>query len=204
MSFSSVRFTAATWGRCVISVMSSRLARVGLAALVVTLAMGCVSEEPEPRQVTGLPDFAPLVEANAASVINITGVRGLPSITNGQSGQGGYDQWFDGLFGEGDAPRPRLPQESDGSGFILSSDGYVATNAHVIEGAKKIFVRLADGRELAAELVGVDEIGDVALLKVDAHGLSPVTLGIPTRSGPENGRSRSARPTGLIRPLRRA
>lgn len=177
MSLSSVRFLPGACFRRVVSAANSGFGGIILAALVASLMVGCVSEEPEPQQVAGLPNFAPLVEANAGSVINITGVRGLPSITDGQGGHGGFNQWFDGLFGEGEAPGPMLPQESDGSGFILSSDGYVATNAHVIEGAKKIFVRLADGRELAAELVGIDEIGDVALLKVDAQGLSPVTLG---------------------------
>jgi len=144
------------------------------------LLAGCRDEELTPAaQVTGLPDFSELVEQNAASVVSITGVRGLPAIgdSNGES----LGDWYGEFFGDSEIPPelrgPRLPQENDGSGFVLTADGYIATNAHVIEGARKIFVRLSDGRELDARLVGVDGIGDIALLKVDAGGLQPVSLG---------------------------
>ena len=152
-----------------------------LAVLLATtlLLAGCTDPEDQPprQQVTGLPDFTTLVEANAPSVVNVTGVRSLPSLSD-VPGEGNPHEWLRGLFGDDDQlPGPLLPQENDGSGFILSEDGYIATNAHVIEGASRIFVRLADGREMAAELVGVDPIGDIALLKVDAKGLPPVSLG---------------------------
>ncbi|MFO7809266.1 trypsin-like peptidase domain-containing protein [Guyparkeria sp.] len=146
-----------------------------------TLLVGCKDPEEQraAAQVTGLPDFTRLVESNAASVVNITGVSSLPSLS--QHGQGGdsRDDWMRGLFGERaeQPPGPLLPQENDGSGFILSEDGYVVTNAHVIEGANKVFVRLVDGRELSAEVVGIDGIGDIALLKVEADGLPSVSLG---------------------------
>ena len=151
-----------------------------LLLIVTTLLAGCADpEDQSPRkQVTGLPDFTTLVEVNAPSVVNVTGVRSLPSLS-GAPGEENPHDWLRGLFGEDDAPLPGplLPQENDGSGFILSEDGYIATNAHVIDGASRVFVRLADNRELAAEVVGVDQIGDIALLKVDAKGLPPVSLG---------------------------
>ncbi len=164
----------------------SRLGRLSraiavFALLSTLLAAGCTDpEEQRPaEQVTGLPDFTRLVEANAASVVNVTGVSSLPSLSGHDEGDGSRDEWFRGLFGErGDeAPRQQLPKENDGSGFILSEDGYIVTNAHVIEGASKVFVRLSDGRELVADVVGIDDIGDIALLKVDADELPPVSLG---------------------------
>ncbi|MFN2381312.1 MAG: trypsin-like peptidase domain-containing protein [Guyparkeria sp.] len=154
---------------------------VALALLSFLALAGCA--DPEDRQsaeqVTGLPDFTALVEANASSVVNITGVSRLPSLTARGEGSDGEQDWMRGLFGEraDELPGPLLPQENDGSGFILSEDGYVVTNAHVIDGASKVFVRLADGRELVADVVGIDGIGDIALLKVDADGLPSVSLG---------------------------
>ncbi len=147
-------------------------------ALSVT---GCTDpEDQRPRdQVTGLPDFSQLVEANASSVVNITGVSSLPAVSGQGEGGNSRDDWMRGLFGDraDELPGPLLPQENDGSGFILSEDGYVVTNAHVIDGANKVFVRLIDGRELVASVVGIDGIGDIALLKVDAEGLPSVSLG---------------------------
>ncbi len=164
-----------------------RLGRGGAVLLVLAagiLLSACGGEEDarqQTEQVTGLPDFTALVERNAPSVVNVTGVQSLPAVSEEDTGSGGKDEWYRGLFGEQDVPAefevPRLPQENDGSGFILTADGYIATNAHVISEADKVFVRLADGRELEAELVGVDGIGDIALLKVDAEGLHPVSLG---------------------------
>ncbi|MCL7743826.1 trypsin-like peptidase domain-containing protein [Guyparkeria hydrothermalis] len=153
-----------------------------VAVLLTTaiLLSGCADPEDQPprKQVTGLPDFSTLVEVNSPSVVNVTGVRSLPSLS-GASEEENPHEWLRGLFGEDSdqLPGPLLPRENDGSGFILSEDGYIATNAHVIDSASKVFVRLSDGRELAAEVVGVDNIGDIALLKVQAKGLPPVSLG---------------------------
>ena len=165
-------------------VFRSALAAPGrwLAVLLTAavLLTGCADPEDQPprKQVTGLPDFTTLVEVNAPSVVNVTGVRSLPSLSGAPDEANAHD-WLKGLFGDesDQLPGPLVPQENDGSGFILSEDGYIATNAHVIDGASKVFVRLADSRELAAEVVGVDQIGDIALLKVDAKGLPPVSLG---------------------------
>src|SRR5690606_27587697 len=75
----------------------------------------------------------------------------------------------------GDGPRPR--GQSMGSGFIISPDGYVLTNHHVVDGASEVKVKLSDGREFAAEIVGSDEQSDVALLKIDAKGLPALRIG---------------------------
>ncbi|WP_158611752.1 trypsin-like peptidase domain-containing protein [Guyparkeria sp. SCN-R1] len=160
----------------------TRFPRVLTLVLLSPLWMtGCTDPEDQrpPEQVTGLPDFTELVEANASSVVNITSVSSLPSLSEqGEGGDSRHD-WMRGLFGEraDELPGPLLPQENDGSGFILSEDGHVVTNAHVIDGANKVFVRLSDGRELVADVVGVDGIGDIALLKVEADSLPAVSLG---------------------------
>ena len=66
---------------------------------------------------------------------------------------------------------------ASGSGFIISADGYIVTNHHVIDGANKITVTLYDGKSYEAELIGSDESNDIAVLKIDADGLTPVVLG---------------------------
>jgi serine protease Do len=76
-----------------------------------------------------------------------------------------------------DAPAQDLPRRGEGSGFIVDPDGYILTNHHLVPGTGKIRVRLADRRELPARLVGSDPSTDIALLKLDAHGLPTVRLG---------------------------
>ena len=78
--------------------------------------------------------------------------------------------------------RPRdLEQQSVGSGFILSADGYVLTNAHVVDDASEVLVRLTDKREFKAKVIGSDKRTDVAVLKIDATGLPKVTIGDPDK-----------------------
>lgn len=132
-----------------------------------------------------LPDFTALVERQGAAVVNISAitsarskVRGLPELEEG-------DPMFD--FFRRFIPRPpRAPgatpdNESLGSGFIISADGYILTNAHVVEDAEEILVRLADKREYRAQVIGADTRSDVALIRIDANGLPRVTLGDPSR-----------------------
>ena len=84
---------------------------------------------------------------------------------------------------------PQMPREQEsqslGSGFIISSDGYILTNAHVVDHADKITVRLTDKREFKAKVIGADKRTDVALLKIDASGLAESHRGRPeqTQSG---------------------
>src|SRR3546814_17958801 len=85
----------------------------------------------------------------------------------------------------GQGPRPR--GESMGSGFIISSDGYVLTNHHVIDGASEVKVQLSDGREFTAEVVGSDVRSEVALLKIDADGLPALRIGSSNSLKPGQG-----------------
>ena len=129
-----------------------------------------------------LPDFTELVEEQSASVVNISTVyrggprRQLPPGMDPEELPEFFRYFFRGM--------PEGPQERErrslGSGFILSEDGFVVTNNHVVDGADEIFVRLVDRREFEAEVVGTDPRSDLALLKVDAEDLPTVEIG---RSG---------------------
>ena len=133
-----------------------------------------------------LPDFTELVEQAAPGVVNISTTRMVPGRSHAFEGFGGQEipEIFRHFFGDrfpappgSDGPGRGSERQSLGSGFILSEDGYILTNAHVVEGADEIVVRFNDRRELAAELVGADTQTDVALLKVDASDLPTLEMG---------------------------
>ena len=127
-----------------------------------------------------LPDFTELVKRNGAAVVNISTEQNEPVIQeNPQMPEGApqLDELFKHFFqgpGRGFVPKH---SKSLGSGFIISSDGYVLTNHHVVRDADKILVKLTDRRELEAKLIGSDPRTDVALLKVEAHDLPVVKIG---------------------------
>lgn len=133
-----------------------------------------------------LPDFVPVVEASSAAVVNISTTQkikhgrrgfphGMPDFPEGTP----FDEFFRRFFDE--ERRGEMPREYDahslGSGFIISRDGYILTNYHVIRDADEIIVRLSDRRELEAEVIGSDQRSDVALLKVEADDLPVVKIG---------------------------
>ena len=172
---------------------------VTVCALALTLGLGfpmqsalaeSVSAQPlvQPNRF-GLPDFADLVEEVGAAVVNITVVR---RINASDSAPMMEDPMFDLLRRFG-VPVPNIPgpergprsSRGIGSGFIVSNDGYVLTNAHVVaeRGADtEVNVRLIDGREFKAEVIGADERTDIALLKIDASDLPIVRTGDPELS----------------------
>ena len=133
-----------------------------------------------------LPDFTEMVRQNAAAVVNISttskqdnsGRSGRLFVPDVPEDSPFYD--FFRKFLEEQAPdSPRAPRHptSLGSGFIISDDGYIITNSHVVANAKQIMVRMSDRREFVAELVGADKRSDIALLKVDGNDLPTVSLG---------------------------
>ncbi len=138
-----------------------------------------------------LPDFTALVEQNSAAVINISTTqkikRSIPQLPPGMDipnlpENSPFNDLFKHFFGEGqNGESPDVPEEfsaqSLGSGFIISPEGYVLTNNHVVANADEIIVRLSDRRELVAKVIGTDERSDLALLKVEAQNLPVVTLG---------------------------
>ncbi|WP_372012864.1 DegQ family serine endoprotease [Pseudoxanthomonas sp. 10H] len=144
-------------------------------------------QAPSAPLVTGLPDFTRLVEQVGPAVVNIE--ARIPARTAGRGGMPGNDEMpeifrrffgpdFPGAPGQPGRPGPDAPSgRSVGSGFIISSDGYVLTNHHVVDGADSVTVRLSDRREFTAKVVGSDETYDVALLKVDGKGLPVLRQG---------------------------
>ena len=127
-----------------------------------------------------LPDFTDLVEKQGAVVVNISTTQ---TIRNSQSFPNipENDPFYD--FFKRFAPQMPREQESQslGSGFFISQDGYIMTNAHVVDRADKITVRLTDKREFRAKIIGADKRTDVALLKIEASGLPIVTKGDPNK-----------------------
>lgn len=118
-----------------------------------------------------LEGYADLVEHVQDSIVNISS-EAAPQ-TNSQPSTP-----FDFFFSPQQRRMPRQqPQLGSGSGFIVSADGYIVTNRHVVENADKLTVELQDNREIEAELVGIDDSLDIALLKVDATNLKPISLG---------------------------
>ena len=137
-------------------------------------------------QTIQLPDFSRLVEKNSAAVVNIsTKVKLTGPVHGGQTmpdipEDSPLYEFFKRFFGdspEGRIPYPEGEQTSLGSGFIISGDGHIITNNHVIKDADEIIVRLVDRREFSAKVIGADEQSDIALLKVDGNDLPIVKLG---------------------------
>ena len=145
--------------------------------------------------VKGLPDFTELVEQVGPSVVNIrTLEKAVVREAQGNEPDAEMQEFFRRFFGvpmptpnAPKAPRQQNPNRGQqpedaqpkgvGSGFILSADGYVMTNAHVVEGADQVLVTLPDKREFKARLVGADKRTDVAVVKIEATGLPAVKIG---------------------------
>lgn len=157
---------------------------VAVSALFLSFSVSAIAKE--------LPDFTELAEKQGPSVVNISvtqvvqgqGIGGFPGMPN--------DEAFNELFRRFGLPIPGVPggpggqvppqefkSNSLGSGFIISADGYILTNAHVVNEADEVIVKLSDKREFKAKIIGADRRTDVALLKIDASGLPKVTVGDP-------------------------
>jgi serine protease Do len=126
--------------------------------------------------VTAPESFAPLVKANKASVVNISTRQVIKVKQPSPFGDPQMDQFFYRFFGGQQPPREQVHQ-SLGSGFVISADGYILTNNHVVDQATNIRVSFDDGRVLEAKLIGRSPEIDIALIKVEATGLQAVMLG---------------------------
>ncbi|MDO9394493.1 MAG: trypsin-like peptidase domain-containing protein, partial [Methylotenera sp.] len=137
-----------------------------------------------------LPDFTELAEKHGAEVVNISVTQNVRAGRNampfpGMEGDEQMQEFFKrfgipgmpGMPGQNGAPQPDYKSQSLGSGFIISSDGYILTNAHVINEADEVIVKLSDKREFKAKIIGADKRTDVALVKIEASGLPKVTIG---------------------------
>ncbi|MFT5718820.1 MAG: serine protease Do [Oleiphilaceae bacterium] len=132
---------------------------------------------------SSLPDFTALVEEHSESVVNISTISHVDQSSQIQSEMNQLPEIFKHFFGGvpehrgNPSPKGKKQLQSMGSGFIVSEDGIVLTNNHVIEGADEIYVRFNDRRELKATLIGSDKRSDLAVLKVEANDLPAVKLG---------------------------
>jgi serine protease Do len=142
------------------------------------------SAAPAAGRVTGLPDFSGLVAENGAAVVNISVTE--KAQRGGNGGEQDGDDPLSQFFRRYQMPTPEHapPMHGIGSGFIVSSDGYILTNAHVVADASEVSVKLTDRREFVAKVIGVDKHSDVALIKIAATGLPIVHLGDSSRLKP--------------------
>ena len=176
----------------------------GHAAVTLALLLACVVAPARAQlDLQNLPDFTSLVDAAAPAVVNISTTQ-RPQVQQPQTDGDGQDSLprlppgmelpdlpedsqiydlFRRFFGEREGQQgPRQPPpgrdgQSLGSGFIVSQDGFIITNNHVVAGADEVIVRLNDRRQFIAEVVGTDERSDIAVLKVEADDLPTVPLG---------------------------
>lgn len=138
---------------------------------------------PQPELVSGLPDFTRLVDRVEPGVVRIEAkIAAQPSAPMGDDAMAEIFRRFGMPMPPGaQGPRGQMPQSprgiSMGTGFLISADGYVLTNHHVVDNADEVTVKLTDSRELKAKVVGSDAQSDVALLKVDADNLPALRLG---------------------------
>ena len=147
-----------------------------------------------PGRVTGLPDFSGLVAENGAAVVHVSVTEkaqkpAMPGF-HGQAPNDGGDaddplsQFFRRFQMPQQSPERSPPSHGIGSGFIVSPDGYILTNAHVVADASEVVVILTDRREFTAKVIGADKGSDVALIKIPATGLPTVHFGDPSRLKP--------------------
>jgi serine protease Do len=165
---------------------------------IIPAAQAAAMMPAEAAAKTGIPDFSGLVETYGPAVVNIsakhvvkqTAHRSMqqlpvdPSDPFYQFFKRFYGQFpgFNGGGGDEGGGQEDTPSASLGSGFIISSDGYILTNAHVVDGANVVTVKLTDKREFRAKVVGTDKQSDVAVLKISASSLPTVKIGDPSQS----------------------
>ena len=154
------------------------------AILALTFALAAFAAN---AQVRELPDFTDIAEKQGPAVVNIsstqvqTARREMPQVPNLDEDDPMYD-FFRRFMPRQPPPNPRdFESRSLGSGFIVSDDGYILTNAHVVENADEITVKLTDKREFKAKVIGADKRTDVALVKIEAKGLQTVRFGDPNK-----------------------
>ncbi len=165
-----------------------------IAALAVTASVALFPTSPAMAQSQNaqirLPDFTDLVDQVGPSVVNIRTLERAKASQSDPNTDEEMQEFFRRFFGQPlpgmpRTPRPSRPQQPPdeeqpkgvGSGFILTADGLVMTNAHVVEGADEVIVTLTDKREFKAKIIGSDKRSDVAVVKIEATGLPAVKIG---------------------------
>jgi serine protease Do len=170
-------------------------------ALMVALPVGVAQAQAVAAPSAALPDFTQVVEATEASVVNIRTTEAVPVRRSPMGpGEGDPSDLFRWFFGpdfmppgsgqpgqQGPRARPKqppAPPQSErtvprgiGSGFVISADGYILTNNHVVDNSNGIFVTMTNGKEYKAKIIGTDARTDIALIKIEANDLKPLAIG---------------------------
>ncbi len=163
---------------------------------IIPSAQAAAMMPAEAAAKTGIPDFSGLVETYGPAVVNISAKHVVKQTARRSTQQLPVDpndpfyQFFKRFYGqfpgfnggEQGGGQEDTPSASLGSGFIISNDGYILTNAHVVDGANVVTVKLTDKREFKAKVVGTDKQSDVAVLKISASNLPTVKIGDPNQS----------------------
>ena len=191
----SIRLVAVLLLGAAVSACSGTAATAAPAAQPQTGGTAAAATSDSQPLVRGLPDFTVLVERFGPAVVNVqvtekraepqANARGVPPGLSPNDPLFDFFRRFGGPNGGG-SPRGgnTPPARGEGSGFIVSADGYILTNAHVVRGASDVVVKLVDRREFPAKVIGQDQRTDVAVLKIDAKGLPTVKLGDPSKLKP--------------------
>ena len=186
---------AAALGASMIGVPVGTLYIAGATRALATPAPAAVTAQVAPVPAAGasvqLPDFSSMVQKYGPAVVNIQVVTKVATGFNGQGDQGddeGGDNGQANPFGPNSPfapffhgapfqmPSPQ-PLHGEGSGFIIHPDGVIMTNAHVVNGASEVTVRMTDRREYTAKVIGVDTKSDIAIIKINAKDLPTVKIG---------------------------
>ncbi|WP_407932613.1 DegQ family serine endoprotease [Castellaniella denitrificans] len=176
----------------------ARAAASAAVSLAMALPIGAAQAQAVAPPSAALPDFTQVVQETESSVVNIRTTEAVP-VRRSPMGPGNGDpselfRWFFGPdfmppgFGQqGPRARPKQPPAQPqgertvprgiGSGFVISADGYILTNNHVVDNSNGIFVTMTNGKEYKAKVIGTDARTDIALIKIDASGLKPIPIG---------------------------
>lgn len=157
---------------------ASAVAAIGVTGLPAIDANAALFSDKE--QTAQLPNFVQLVEENGPAVVNIQMIRNARTVEGGIPGldpRGAEIFRHFGIPFDFGGPKEIPEQRGTGSGFIVSSDGIIMTNAHVVDGADELIVRLTDRREFKGKVLGSDKQTDIAIIKIDAKDLPVLKIG---------------------------
>ncbi len=159
-------------------------------AFAATTPSAVAAQAVMPTAAANLPDFTALVDRVGPAVVNISVIHSAKKASldadaddDDDAASDPYREFFKRFGGGPGGPRmaPQQPSQGMGSGFIVSPDGFIVTNAHVVDGASEVTVKLTDRREFTAKVIGADKRTDIALIKIEAKNLPALEI-----SGPPN------------------